>query len=124
MREITTATPAEGSERSIYEIKLDDVVLKATRPKDLVLGRAAGIFDDKYATTAQLARTAFEFLEASLDDDSWRIVRNRLLDKDDDFDTDEISKLFEALFDEIIADKEADEQKPVGRAARRAPAAR
>lgn len=119
MREITTAAPAETG-RATYEIKLDGVVLTATRPKDLVLGRAAGIFDDKYATTSQLARVAFEFLESTFDDESWRLVLGRLQDKDDAFDTAELASIFEALFDEIIADSpDADVQKPVNRAARR-----
>jgi hypothetical protein len=104
----------------VYEIGLDGVVLKATRPKDLVLGRAAGIFDDKYASTSQLARTAFEFLEATFDDDSWRHVLGRLQDKDDHFDTDDMANVFEALFDAIVADN-PDKPAP-NRAARRAPA--
>lgn len=124
MREIVTSEPAEGTERATYQIKLDGVVLSATRPKDLVLGRAAGIFDDKYATTAQLARVAFEFLESTFDEDSWRHVLGRLQDRTDTFDTDEMAAVFEALFDLIIEDTKADEQKPVNRAARRASATR
>jgi hypothetical protein len=106
--------PAEGEDVG-YK------VLTAVRPKDGVIARAVGIFHDKYAPDPVVAKTAFDFLETTLSFDSWAYVVNRLNDRDDDFDTEGIIAIFEAIFDEF---KDAMPEEPTNRAQRRGAAKR
>lgn len=95
-------------------------VITGIIPKDAILARASGVFTDKYAPNGLLARTAFDFLEASLTHKSWAYCMARLQDRDDEFDTDHITGIFEALFEEFTAQIEASGNREQRRAASRA----
>ena len=124
MREIKVEpTPVDTDDYPEVEIKVDDVVVKARRPKEAVMVRAAGIFGDKYASNSLLARVAFEFLESCVDADSWVYLLGRLNDRDDAFDTEHLGLLFEAMFEEFSAQTGDDDETPApNRQARRAKA--
>lgn len=121
MRKIVVAppTPDSGMVREPVQVEMDGVVLTAICPKDAVLARASGVFNDKYAPDSVLARTAFDFLETALDAPSWVYVVNRMNDRDDPFDTEHILGIFEGIFEDFTAQVKADEQQPVNREARR-----
>lgn len=119
MRQIVV-TPSNAESNIVrvpVEAEIEGHILTATCPKDAVLARASGIFNDKYAPDSVLARTAFDFLEAALDAPSWTYVVGRMNDRDDAFDTDHIIAIFEGIFEDFTA--QVKEKAPANREARR-----
>lgn len=123
VREIRTKKKTPEDDWPLIEIGLDDFTLRGRCPKSALVTRAQAVVSDKYASDTLVTRTAFEFLEATLEADSWVHIRGRILDRDDDFDEEELAEVFNAVFDTIKEQaKEREVAQAPNRAAKRAAA--
>lgn len=118
MKTLTTATKSHEDDKS-FELTIDDRVVTFRQPKDILITRVLALFEDKYAPDSAVARAAFDFVLACLvtEDASWLLAR--VMDQDDDFDTEDFGDVAKAMLDTFLEEQKADEQVPVNRTARR-----
>lgn len=100
MKEFTTALRAvEDDPEAPMEFKLDGQVVKAYRPTD---GQIAVLMASLGRHTAQSTKVAgvVDFFVATLDDDSYDYVVNRLLSREDPLDLNQVQEVIEWLIEE------------------------
>ena len=100
MKEFTTALrDAEQGTEEPVEFKLDDQVVKAYRPTDgqiAILMASIG----RHTTESTKIAGVIDFFVATLDDESYNYVVNRLLSRDDPLELEQVQEVIEWMIEE------------------------